>query len=247
MTKKMFSWLRRIVPAGYQLGSIAFTGVTPLLMKSGEYDRHSETFRAYTLLASKRGKSADDRQRLAELEWTLGLYLDADLGPYVPAKNIKEMLRSAATKFRKGEDIKRSLAVIQNRIPLIYEGPRDQGELWKAHYEKTMLVSNSGAGAGRVDRCRPMFREWGLVAEVAFDPEDIDPDLIPVVIERSKKFGLGDYRPAKGGDFGMFEATWVPGELHKAAANGNGLKQQDKDLLKAHIAFCDRIMTESVA
>ena len=234
------SWFRRIVPMGYHLGSICLTGTAPLLMKSGEYDRESETYKAFTVLGSKRGKSADDKQRLRELEWALGLYFDSELGPYIPGKNVKELLRSAATKYRKGEDVKRSLVVIPSRIPLMYEGPRDQAGLWAEGYEKTMMIANAGPGSGRVDRCRPMFSDWGLVVEVAFDPEDIDPDLIPVVVERSQKFGLGDYRP----EFGSFGATWVPGDLHKAASNGDGLKPEDRDLLRAHVAFCERIMSE---
>lgn len=250
MTRKNsapFSWFRRIVPPGYQQGTITMSGTSPLLMKSGEYDRSSETFRAFSVLSTKRGKSLDDQQRLRELEWTLGLYLDADLGPYIPGKNVKELLRSAATKYRKGEDVKRSLVIVQHRIPLLYDGPRDQAELWAAGYEKTMMVANAGPGGGRVDRCRPMFDDWAVAVEIAFDPEDIDPDLIPVIAERAQKYGLGDYRPARGGDFGQFHATWVPGDIRKAASNGNGLKAIDKELLRAHIAFCDRIMPKEAA
>jgi hypothetical protein len=243
--KSPFSWFRRVVPAGYHQGAMIFDGTTPLLMKSGEYDRGGETYRAYTALGAKRGKSMDDKERLRELEWALGLYFDSELGPYIPGKNVKEMLNNAATNWRKGQDVYRSLAVLLYRIPLIYEGPRTQPELWEAGFEKTMMVANNGPAAGRVDRCRPMFAGWGLVAEIAYDPEDIDPDFLPLFAERSQRYGLGDYRPAKGGDFGQFIATWVPGEIHKAAANGDGLKATDKELLRAHVEFCDRIMRES--
>lgn len=231
------SWLRRVVPAGYHLGTIILTGTAPLLMKSGEYERDGETYRAFAVLSGKRGKSLDDKQRLRELEWTLGLYLDAELGPYIPGKNVKELLRSAATKFRKGEDIKRSLVVLDYRIPLMYDGPREQTELWEAGYEKTLMVANAGPGSGRVDRCRPMFKEWGLVIEVAYDPEDIDPDFLPVIVERAQKYGLGDYRP----EFGSFHATWVPGEIHKAMSNGDGLNPRDLEVLSALKAFIERI------
>lgn len=240
--RNTFSWFRRIVPMGYQLGSVVMTGTAPLLMKSGEYDREGETYRAYALLGAKRAKSLDDKARLRELEWALGLYLDAEMGPYVPGKNVKELLRESATKWKKGSDVKRSLVVIPNRIPLMYDGPREQQALWNAGYELTLMIANLGGG-GRVDRCRPKFDNWGIVVECAFDPEDIDPDFMPVVVERAQKFGLGDYRP----EFGSFEASWVPGELHKAAANGDGLKPLHRDLLKAHIAFLARIMREGAA
>jgi hypothetical protein len=236
------SWLRRVVPPGYARATLILTGTAPLLMNSGEFDRDSETFRAYYLLGKKKSKSLDDEQRLRELEWTLRIYLDEQIGPYIPGRNVKELLRSSATKWRKGEEIKRSLVVVDYRIPLLYEGPRTQEELWQASYKFEAMVSNAGAGSGRVVRCRPKFDEWSLAAELAYDPEDIDFDFLGLVVERSKKYGLGDYRP----EFGAFEALLEPGELHKVSANGSALKPIIREQLQAHVAFVDRIMVEAV-
>jgi hypothetical protein len=113
------SWLRRVVPVGYADATIHLEGTSPLLMNSGEVDRDSELFRAYYLLGQKKRKSLEDEARLREMEWELRIYLDPELGPYVPGKNVKEMVRSAATKWRRGEDIKRSLIVVPYRIPLL--------------------------------------------------------------------------------------------------------------------------------
>jgi hypothetical protein len=242
-TNTAFSWLRRVVPAGYARATLVLEGRSPLLQNSSDYDRHSETYRAYKLLGSKKRKSLDDEERLAELEWALALYLDEEVGPYVPGKNVKELLCSAATKWRKGEEIKRSLLVVDYRIPLLYDGPRDQQGLWDAGYEYTAMVANAGAGSGRVPRCRPKFDDWSLGVDLAYDPEDLDFDFLSVVAERSKKYGLGDYRP----EFGAFEATLEQGELAKAAANGVALKPRDKTQLLAHLAFVDRIMVGAPA
>lgn len=233
-----WSWLRRVVPAGYARATLIFEGTSPILQNSSEYDRSSEIYRAYKLLGAKKRKSLDDEARLAELEWTLALYLDEQVGPYIPGKNVKELLRSAATKWRKGEEIKRSLAVIEYRIPLLYDGPRDQAELWAAGYQYTTMVANAGAGSGRVPRCRPKFDGWSLAVDLAFDPEDLDFDFLSVVAERSMKYGLGDYRP----EFGAFEATLEQGELAKAMSNGSALKARNRDQLLAHLAFTERIM-----
>jgi len=237
-TNKESAWFRRKVPAGYARATLILTGTAPLLMNSGEFDRDGETFRAYYLLGQKKRKTIDDEKRIRELEWNLKIYLDEEVGPYIPGKNVKELLRSAATKWRRGEDLKRSLIVVEYRIPLLYDGPRDQAGLWEAGYRYEAMVSNAGMGHGRVVRCRPKFDEWSLAVELAYDPEDIDFDFLSLVAERAMKYGLGDYRP----EFGAFSASLEQGELHKAASNGTALKQRDREQVLAHIAFSERIM-----
>ena len=231
------NWMRRIVPPGYATTNLILTGTAPLLMNSGEADRESELYRTFSMLGKKKGKSLDDEARLREIEWQLRIYLDADIGPYIPGKNIKEMLRSAATKWKKGEEIKRSLIVVENRIPLLYEGPRDQQGLWNAGYRYTALVANAGAGSGRVLRCRPKFDAWTLKAELAYDPEDLDEDFLHLVAERTQKYGLGDYRPT----FGSFEAKLQESASMKEGSRGDAKKKRDQIEDGAHNAFVQRI------
>ena len=239
------SWFRRVVPSGFQEATLILTGTSPLLMSCADFDRDGETYRAYYHLGKKRAKSLDDEARLRELEWTLRLYHDEQLGPFIPGKNIKEMLREAATKWRKGEELKRSLSVTSFRVPLVYDGPRDSETLWGDGFRYSTMVANAGAGSGRVLRCRPMFDQWSLVVEVAYDPEDLDFDLLELVVERSRKFGLGDYRPAKGGDFGCFDAVLEQGDLHKLSSNGAALKPVDMVALKAHTVLVEQLMTQA--
>lgn len=234
------SWLRRVVPQGYATAVLKITGTSPLLMSSGEADRDSPTYRAYYMLGQKKRKTIDDEARLRELEWQLRIYLDDELGPYMPGKNIKELLRSAATKWSKGEDIKRSLIVVPYRVPLEYDGPRDAKGLWDAGYRYTAMVANSGYNAGRVVRCRPMFGIWSLSVDLAFDPEDIDPDFLALVVERSQKYGLGDFRP----EFGSFSASLFDEAMHKLGSNGATVKGRDGIREAAHEAFRARVMVE---
>lgn len=238
------SWLRRVVPDGYATAVLSLDGTSPLLMNSGEVDRDSETYRAYYMLGQKQRKSLDDEARLRELEWQLRLYLDPEIGPFIPGKNVKEMIRAAATKWRKGEEIKRSLAIVDYRIPLEYPGPRDQQGLWDAGYRYTTMVANAGPGGGRVVRCRPMFEGWSLRVDLAYDPEDLDPDFLAIVVERTQKYGLGDYRPSSGGDFGCFKATLLPGELHKPSVNGSAARAASDLAVGNHRAFRDKVMAK---
>lgn len=228
---------RRVIPPGYIEATLQLDGTSPLLMNSGEVDRESDEYRAFRNLGDKRKKSLDDEARLREMEWAFALYFDAELGPYIPGKNVKELLRAAATKYKRGEDIKRSLVVVLNRIPLTYEGPSEQDALWAEGYKYTAMVANAGMNRGRVVRCRPCFDSWSLTAEVAYDPEDLDFDTLQTIVDRSQKLGLGDYRP----EFGSFVATLTLGATHKDRAVVDGTKPLDGRQVRAHEAAVARV------
>src|SRR5512137_1175796 len=230
---------RRVVPEGYSTETLHLDGTAPLLMNSGEADRDSDLYRSYFLLGRQRAKSMEDDARLRRMEWELRLYLDPDLGPFIPGKNIKEMLRAAATKWKKGEDIKRSLVVIENRIPLQYEGPRDEQGLWDGGFSYTTMVANNGMNAGRVLRCRPMFTTWSLDVSIAYDPDEIERDMLELIVERTQKYGLGDYRP----EFGAFQATLgAPEVKRRTRATGLAIKNRNNHAEAAHDAHVARIM-----
>jgi hypothetical protein len=232
------SWLRRVVPEGYATATLSLTGTAPLLMNSAEADRDSELFRAYTLLGQKKGKTLDDEARLRELEWELRIYLDDEIGPYVPGRMVKAVLCAAAGKFKKGATLGRSLITVLYRIPLEYDGPRDQDGLWKDGYRYTTMVKNAGFNAGRVMRCRPMFPEWAIHADIAFDPEEIDADTLGMIVERSQRYGIGDYRP----EFGAFSATLNLTKTTRKSRAPLGSKSRNGHEEAAHEAFKARIM-----
>lgn len=232
------SWLRRVIPEGYATATLHLTGTAPLLMNSAEADRDSELFRAYTLLGQKKGKTLDDEARLRELEWELRIYLDSDIGPYVPGRMVKAVLCAAAGKFKKGATLGRSLITVLYRIPLEYDGPRDQAGLWASGYRYTTMVKNAGFNAGRVMRCRPMFPEWTINADLAFDPEEIDPDTLGLIVERSQRYGIGDYRP----EFGAFSAELELTDTSRKTRAPLGVKRRNGHEEAAHEAFKTRIM-----
>lgn len=233
----MIGPIRRIIPVGHKVCLIRLDGETPLLMSSGEADRDGDTYRAYEELSKARNKSIEEKARLRELEWYTRIYFDEKIGPYVPGKNIKELLRSAATKWKLGEAVKRSLVVPEYRIALIYEGPRKASELWEAGFRYTAMVANAGPGSGRVDRTRPCFEEWAVECEIAFDPEELDISQVENIVKRSEKYGLGDYRP----EFGAFSSTLKFVREQRENTNGNATKQRDKRVESAVKKHAERI------
>ena len=230
---------RRAIPTGYLVYHIILTGLSPLLMSNGEVDRESDLYIAYETLAATRKKTREQRAQLRELEWNTRLYYDKEIGPYIPGKNIKELIRSAATKTRDGENVRRGLVVPDYRLPLIYDGPREADELWKAGFRYTTMVANAGAGSGRVDRTRPCFDQWSLEFDVAFDQEELDAKRFEDVVNRTEKFGLGDYRP----EFGAFEASFDFVRIESADLRVSGVKARDKKAEKANAVRAERVMS----
>lgn len=225
------------LPADYQYAELTLVGTAALLMNSGEADRESDLFRDFTLLSQKRSKTLDDEARLRHMEWALRIYHDAELGPFIPSRNLKECLRSAATRYKKGEDVKRSLEIDDYRIPLLYEGPRDQDGLWEANFRYTAMAANAGMNRGRVARTRPMFPEWSIATKIAWDPEDLDHDIVARIVARSQKYGLGDFRP----HFGSFVATLGPVQSVGDYVAPDGTKHVDKLDNGAHAASVGRV------
>lgn len=241
-TRRLDSWFRHVVPNGYATGTIDIEGLSPLLMNSPEADRDGDLFRAFTLLSQKPGKTFDDEAQLRRLEWEVRIYFDDELGPYLPGRMLKAVLIEAAGKFKKGATIKRSLTTALYRIPLQYTGPRDQDGLWAQEHRFTTMVQNAGFGSGRVMRTRPMFPEWGLSVGIAFDPEEIDPKTLAAIVERSQRYGLGDYRPAKsGGDFGMFAANLTIDSTSRKAREALGSKTRNGHEAAAHAVALDQL------
>ncbi len=229
--------LRREPPNGYLVYELTLTGETPLLMSSGEIDRESDLYREYRALSKQRAKTLEQEAQLRELEWHTRIYFDEMLGPYIPGKNVKEMLRAAATKWKLGEAVRRSLVVPDYRIPLVYEGPRTLDDLWAQGFRYTAMVSNAGAGAGRVERCRPCFDQWSLICEIAFDTDELDADSMLKIVKRSEKYGLGDYRP----EFGAFITTVEFVREQKAKVQANGAKKIDKRQAEAVRKHAERV------
>lgn len=184
---------------------LEFTGESPLLMHS---DRGANPLdpmtKAHKELTSKRKKTDEDYDAIAKSEWYLGFYFDKKIGPYIPAAMIRASISAGGRVNKLGMAIKRGTLILQDQIPLKYNGPKDQESMWNLENEfrdiRSVVVSTN-----RVMRCRPIFREWSLKVEVLYDPAAIDREqLITAAKLAGSLSGLGDYRPSTGGSFGRF-------------------------------------------
>jgi hypothetical protein len=62
-------------------------------------------------------------------------------------------------------------------------------------------------GTSRIDRTRPVFKDWLIEAEVIADPQQIDPEEFAEVARLAGEMqGIGDYREM----YGRFSALVEP-------------------------------------
>lgn len=121
----------------------------------------------------------------------------------IPPENVESAMSESAKAFRKGKDFKRAVMVEEDFLPLrVFSSPEDkkgvhlagthQSDFYKPEHIDVRGVS---IGPARVDRCRPIFRHWGLEFTVVFDPEIISEDDLK---QSLSKMNIGDFRPRFG-------------------------------------------------
>jgi hypothetical protein len=194
----------RIVPPTYGELELTFTGQAPLLMHAPTMlDPFAPITREIQALTTKKSsaRTADEHMSIAKLSWRAALYHDDELGPYMPGAAVKATLAGAATRWRLGSVLRRSLIIVEHKVALLYDGPRDVEALWDNGYRDVRAVRNAGPSGSQVPRVRPCFETpWRLVSTAAYDPQELDTDRLWRIGERAGILAIGDFRP----EFGTF-------------------------------------------
>lgn len=188
---------------------IRLTGTAPILIHSDRLANPLDPLtKAKRAVATKRKKTDEDHAELAKMEWEGALYYDDKVGPFMPGRNIKAMLISAAKKTKDGVRAKTGLIVSEDKIKILYSGPREIGALWAdGRFTDIRCVGQMKA---RIMRCRPIFPEWALEFSVVYDPSVVDKsDILRFADAGGRLVGIGDYRVECCGDFGRFEVEEV--------------------------------------
>lgn len=183
---------------------VKIVGSRPLLMHADVFaDPLNPLTKAHKVLTGKRKKTDDDHESIAKSEWRGGMYFDEQMGPYVPGVNIEAAMIAGGKLSKLGTQLKRSAEVMHEKCKLEYDGPRTVEKLWDQRFYDARSVKVSQA---RLMRYRPIFRDWSLVCEIAYDPESIDKNQVIKCLEDGGQYcGIGDYRPK----FGRFSVEVV--------------------------------------
>lgn len=177
--------------------TVRIRGLVPQLQKNGQTaDPMNEHAKAIKAVTAKKKKTDEDYLEIARLEFLSALYLDEKGHPCWPGECLEGMIRSAAKKERRGNDVLTGIFVDGN-FPIIYEGPKDPAKLFADPRFRDMR--NCGVNGRTVVRCRPIFRKWELEFVINYDPSVIDRRDLERWLDIGGKFiGLSDFRPKFG-------------------------------------------------
>lgn len=190
---------------------VKWIGTRPMLMHNERLaDPLNEHAKALASLTSAKGAATKTEAHCAEksrVEWEGGLYYDDETGPYVPAWNILACIKEGARMKKRGKEVDRAVEILDiDRVPLLYDGPRDLEGMWSAGLY--LRVGVTSGGGGRVQRTRPQFPRWSLAFDLVFDPSRFSRDgLVESMADAGMYVGIGDWRPSspkKGGRYGKF-------------------------------------------
>jgi hypothetical protein len=194
---------------------VRLTGTRPLMMSSGEgvMPRGEIGDRLRELNAKKKLTDADKAER-ARLKYHIAVYWDDKLGVYIPGHNVWATGKAAAKLHKLGEKWKQGVQVIEEKLPLIYDGPRTIESL----YADTRFVDTRPvtlAGKTRIEAVRPIFPQWSVEATFTVDDEFINlSDVKRALTIAGPAIGLGTYRER----FGRFETEFLDNDRKKKAA-----------------------------
>lgn len=175
-------------------------GTRPLLMHNvrlaSPLNPYAKQLKA---LNAKRNKTDEDRLAIARVEFEGSLYFDEEIGPYIPGPNLLASLIEGGRLTKAGKKIERGVNVDDLVMPLIYRGPRDVESLWGGGESEFVDMRTVVVQRNKVDRCRPIFRQWAFEADILLDPAVIDLDEFTEVARNAGAMaGIGDYRRMYG-------------------------------------------------
>lgn len=173
------------------------TGDAPLIMHNGALANPlSAASKQLKQVSSKKKKTDADFERMAEIEFKAGLYMDDDSGPVIPGENIEATIYSAAKITKEGKTAKSACFVPKHAV-LQYAGPRDADGLWQD--ERFRNCVGVKVGMSRIMRTRPIFKDWAAVIEVEYEDSVVNEEQVDRWVHAAgTQVGLCDWRPRCG-------------------------------------------------
>ena len=188
---------------------VRIQGVTSLLQH-----RFSEEEQAASGASTRRVQLASDLPREAAEK---GAYRGSDGNLWHPGAAIARLLRDAGSAHKqKGSRksikyvVPAAVIVLDDEMPLY--GVDDKADERINDFEVDSRPVVIPATKGRIMRHRPRHDTWSIKFNLRLNeavlPEEVIHELL---VEGGQQIGIGDYRPEKGGPFGVFRLTsWEP-------------------------------------
>lgn len=175
---------------------ITLTGTRPLIMHNpqGIDPRNLLKKEVKELLPQAKKQDTDEAwMSLWKVEHVLSMYHDPAIGPYLPGVNVYASILAGARHFRKGPKIEGGLLLMEDKIPLIYQGPRTLEGLWAD--QNFADIRNVGIGQKQIMCCRPIFHSWHLEVDAQIVTSALELDEFKTYLTMAGLAkGLGDAR-----------------------------------------------------
>ena len=183
---------------GFTVIDVSIEGIAPLLMHSSELANPSNKYAAIiSEVSAKRKKTDSDTKKRSYADFQGGLYFDDEVGVYIPGSWVEGAFLSGGKDFRLGKKITAGLQANEDKIPLVYDGPRDRDGLYADQRfvdVRSVVVSNS-----RIMRTRPRFDRWAAEFSVTILDEALSvSDAEKSIMKAAMVKGMGDFRPRFG-------------------------------------------------
>lgn len=142
-------------------------------------------------------------ERMARLEWELGLHLNDKNEPILPREMLESTIIEGAKCSREGMKAKAGMMVVSDGI-LQHSGPTDSLDKlyeYKDGSEFPIFVYRAVVRVqrNRVVRTRPIFPEWEVEVEGTINDEIANPkDIEKWIRDAGVQKGLGNRRPQWG-------------------------------------------------
>jgi len=173
--------------------------------------------REFSLLRKKRQKTDEDALLISQYEFELAIYWDEKVGAYWPSFNIIRCIQDGAKMSKNGKTVIQGLRSDprHTKFPVLYPGREGMTVKKLSNTPGYRDIRTVGVSGKAVTRTRPRFNEWSLMAHFLIDRDILDvPQLQDYVDKAGLYIGIGDFRIGtdKGGQYGAFSGTVLPGE-----------------------------------
>lgn len=175
---------------------LTLTGEAPLVMSNGQLaDPLHPLTKLLRSFSTKRHKTDADHEKMAEIEFLGGLWLDSGR-PCLMGEAIEAAFVEAARRRRLGRTARAGLICPAN-APLRYDGPTEPEELWQRPEFRLRVPVR--VQSHRVMRTRPMFSGWSATVELHYLPSLLNRrEVIEIMRLAGEQIGLGGWRPRFG-------------------------------------------------
>lgn len=189
---------------------VVMTGTLPLIVHSQRaMNPRDPLAQELKKISAKRNKTEEDLDLLSDLEFRLGLYLDAKERCCLPYLSAKKSIQDGAKKSKKGSLVCEALRPHpdSDMFPILVDGRTVTVSeiLREPEFRDVRTVDVNGSV---VTRTRPIFRDWKVKALFTLVSEVLDlDDLRGYAEDAGRRSGVGDYRVGRNGEYGLYDVV----------------------------------------